>query len=96
MRNDGGETLLHKAISGMCGPGFRELNSGIKLLEKLCGGGVVDIKGMINIRNDEGGLRFTWPSRGTSTPDSWRFLHSVPGIDVNIRTGGTGRPRWIC
>ncbi|XP_028241223.1 probable aspartyl aminopeptidase [Glycine soja] len=67
LRNNSGETFLHKAVSGFNSYAFRRLDKRVELLRNMLSGKNFHVANIINVKNNEGELLFTWPSLATFT-----------------------------
>ncbi|KAI5341353.1 PREDICTED: ankyrin [Prunus dulcis] len=85
MRNNSGETFLHKAVSGFQSPAFRRLDRQIQLLKQLVCGKAFNIEDMINAKNNEGRTALHTAIIGNVHSDLVQLLMIAESIDVNAR-----------
>ncbi|XP_019166635.1 PREDICTED: serine/threonine-protein phosphatase 6 regulatory ankyrin repeat subunit B-like [Ipomoea nil] len=85
LTNDHGDTFLHMAVAGFNIPSFRRLDRQIELMKQLVSGEVVNIEGIINVRNNDGktALHVAVMDSVVQT-DLVELLMTVPSIDLNI------------
>nr|GMD98126.1 serine/threonine-protein phosphatase 6 regulatory ankyrin repeat subunit B-like [Ipomoea batatas] len=83
--NDHGDTFLHMAVAGFSIPSFRRLDRQIELMKQLVSGELVNIEGIINVRNNDGktALHVAVMDSIVQT-DLVELLMTVPSIDLNI------------
>lgn len=83
MRNNSGETFLHKAVSGFQSPAFRRLDRQIQLLKQLVCGKGFNIEDIINAKNNEGRTALHTAIIGNVHSDLVQLLMIAQSIDVN-------------
>ncbi|KAK7266894.1 hypothetical protein RIF29_19554 [Crotalaria pallida] len=84
LRNNSGETFLHKAVSGFQTPGFRRLDRQVELLRKLISGNNFNVEEIINVKNNEGRTALHMAIIGNIHTDLAQLLMTAPLINVNI------------
>ncbi|CAL0317388.1 unnamed protein product [Lupinus luteus] len=84
LRNNTGETFLHKVVSGFQTPAFRRLDRQVKLLRKLISGKNVNVEEIINVKNNDGRTALHMAIIGNIHTDVVQLLMTAPLIDVNI------------
>ncbi|KAJ6824755.1 uncharacterized protein M6B38_380185 [Iris pallida] len=84
-RNDAGNTFLHMAVAGFRTPGFRSLDRQMDLMKQLVSGTVVNIRELINLRNNEGRTALHVAVIGNVHSDLVELLMTVASIDLNVQ-----------
>ncbi|KAL0555926.1 hypothetical protein IC582_004429 [Cucumis melo] len=85
LRNNAGETFLHKAISGFQTPAFRRLDRQIDLLKNVICGKVHNMDDIINARNNDGRTALHMAAIGNVHSDLVQLLMTTRSIDLNVR-----------
>lgn len=85
LRNNAGETFLHKAISGFQTPAFRRLDRQIDLLKNVICGKVHNMDDIINARNNDGRTALHMAAIGNVHSDLVQLLMIARSIDLNVR-----------
>ncbi|XP_022989865.1 serine/threonine-protein phosphatase 6 regulatory ankyrin repeat subunit B-like [Cucurbita maxima] len=85
LRNNAGETFLHKAISGFQTPAFRRLDRQIDLLKNVICGKVLNMDDIINARNNDGRTALHMAATGNVHSDLVQLLMTARSIDLNVR-----------
>ncbi|XP_076922943.1 uncharacterized protein LOC143584903 [Bidens hawaiensis] len=85
LRNDSGETFLHKAVTGFQTPTFRRLDRQIALMKRLVGSKVFRIEETINATDNEGRTPLHLAISGNLHSDLVELLLIAGSLDVNIR-----------
>ncbi|KAI3920855.1 hypothetical protein MKW92_003057 [Papaver armeniacum] len=83
--NNCGDTFIHMAVSGFRTPGFRRLDRQTELMKQLVFGKIVNMKDVINIRNNEGRTALHTAVVGNIHGNLVELLMTIPSIDLNIR-----------
>ncbi|KAK1318846.1 hypothetical protein QJS10_CPB04g01743 [Acorus calamus] len=83
--NYNGDTFLHMAVAGFRTPGFRRLDRQMELMRQLISGKIVDIRDIINIRNNDGRTTLHMAVIGNIHSNLVELLMTVPSINLNIR-----------
>ncbi|KAI4350557.1 hypothetical protein L6164_005004 [Bauhinia variegata] len=84
LRNNSGETFLHKAVSGFQTPAFRRLDRQVELLKQLISGKNFHIGEIINAKNNEGRTALHLAIIGNIHSDLVQLLMTAPKINVNV------------
>ncbi|XP_061345455.1 uncharacterized protein LOC133291247 isoform X2 [Gastrolobium bilobum] len=84
LRNNAGETFLHKAVSGFQTPAFRRLDRQVELLRKLLSGKNFHVEDIINVKNNDGRTALHMAIIGNIHTDLVQLLMTAPLINVNI------------
>lgn len=82
--NNAGDTFLHMAVAGFRTPGFRRLDRQMELMRQLICGSIINIQGIINIRNNEGRTALHVAVIGNMHADLVELLMTARSIDLNI------------
>ncbi|XP_077229842.1 uncharacterized protein LOC143862659 [Tasmannia lanceolata] len=85
LTNSAGDTFLHMAVAGFRTPGFRRLDRQIELIKDLVCGRVINLREIINTRNNGGRTALHMAVIGNIHSNLVELLMSVPSIDLNIR-----------
>uniref|UniRef100_A0A2N9F4T7 Uncharacterized protein n=1 Tax=Fagus sylvatica TaxID=28930 RepID=A0A2N9F4T7_FAGSY len=83
LKNNSGETFLHKAVSGFQTPAFRRLDRQIELMKKLVFGKAFDMEEVINAKNNDGRTALHMAIIGNVHSDLVQFLMTARSINVN-------------
>ncbi|EXB94965.1 E3 ubiquitin-protein ligase mib1 [Morus notabilis] len=83
--NNYGDTFLHMAVAGFRAPGFRRLDRQIELMKKLLCDNIVNIKDIINVRNNDGRTALHMAVSENIHINLVELLMTVPSINLNIR-----------
>lgn len=84
LRNNAGETFLHKAVSGFQTPAFQRLDRQVELLRKLLSGKHFHVEDIINVKNNDGRTVLHMAIIGNIHTDLVQLLMTAPLINVNI------------
>lgn len=84
LRNNTGETFVHKAVSGFQTPAFRRLDRQVELLRKLLSGNHFRVEDIINVKNNDGRTALHMAIIGNIHTDLVQLLMTAPMINVNI------------
>ncbi|OIW06440.1 hypothetical protein TanjilG_05211 [Lupinus angustifolius] len=84
LRNNTGETFLHKAVSGFQTPAFRRLDRQVELLKKLISGKNFNVEEIINVMNHDNRTALHMAIIGNIHTDLVQLLMTAPLINVNI------------
>ncbi|KAK7271136.1 hypothetical protein RJT34_26784 [Clitoria ternatea] len=84
LRNNNGETFLHKAVSGFQTPAFRRLDRQVELLRKLLSGKSFHVEDIINVKNNDERTALHMAIIGNIHTDLVQLLMTAPLINVNI------------
>lgn len=84
LKNNSGETFLHKAVSGFQTAAFRRLDRQIELMKKLVYGKVFNMEDVINAKNNDGRTAFHMAIIGNVHSDLVQLLMTSPSINVNV------------
>ncbi|KAG7020124.1 Ankyrin repeat-containing protein [Cucurbita argyrosperma subsp. argyrosperma] len=84
LSNSHGDTFLHLAVAGFRTSGFRRLDRQIELMEHLIHVELMNVKEIINIRNNDGKTVLHVSVTKNVQCDLVELLMSVPSIDLNI------------
>lgn len=85
LRNNAGETFLHKAVSGFRSPAFRRLDRQVELLRKLLSRNNFHVvEDIINVKNNDGRTALHMAIIGNVHTDLVQLLMTAPSINVNI------------
>ncbi|KAI4348271.1 hypothetical protein L6164_009008 [Bauhinia variegata] len=84
LKNNTGETFLHKAVSGFQNPGFRRLDHQVELLKQLISGRNFHLGEIINVKNNEGRTALHLAVIGNIHSDLVQLLMTAPLINVNM------------
>lgn len=85
LRNNTGETFLHKAVSGFQSPSFRRLDKQVELLRQLLSDERFHIEEIINAKNNDGRTALHIATMGSNVhTDLVKLLITAPLIDVNV------------
>ncbi|XP_027358023.1 serine/threonine-protein phosphatase 6 regulatory ankyrin repeat subunit B-like isoform X2 [Abrus precatorius] len=84
LRNNTGETFLHKAVSGFQSPAFRRLDRQVELLRKLLCLKNFQVEDIINVKNNDGRTALHMAIIGNIHTDLVQLLMTAPLINVNI------------
>lgn len=85
LTNHYGDTFLHMAVSGFRSPGFQRLDKHRELMKQVVSGKIVNMKDIINVRNNDGRTALHVAVIDNIRCDVVELLMSVPSIDLNIR-----------
>ncbi|KAF2292852.1 hypothetical protein GH714_029331 [Hevea brasiliensis] len=83
--NNYGDIFLHMAVSGFRTPGFHRVDRQIELIKHLVSGKIVNIQGIINVRNNDGRTALHMAVIENIQSNLVELLMTVPTIDLNIR-----------
>ncbi|KAL5581308.1 hypothetical protein UlMin_013750 [Ulmus minor] len=84
LRNNAGETFLHKAVSGFQTPAFRRLDRQMELLRKLVSGKVFNIQEIINTKSNDQRTALHMAVIGNVHSDLVQLLMTAQSINVNV------------
>ncbi|KAG5099146.1 hypothetical protein JHK82_044198 [Glycine max] len=84
LRNNAGETFLHKAVSGFQSTSFRRLDRQVELLRQLVSGKKFHIEEVINVKNTDGRTALHIATIGKIHTDLVKLLMTAPSINVNV------------
>ncbi|GMN42677.1 hypothetical protein TIFTF001_011875 [Ficus carica] len=84
LKNNAGETFLHKAVSGFQALAFRRLDRQIDLFRQLVCGKVFNIQDIINAKNNEERTALHVAIVGNVHADLVQLLMTAKSIDVNV------------
>ncbi|XP_027353133.1 uncharacterized protein LOC113863678 isoform X2 [Abrus precatorius] len=84
LRNNTGETFLHKAVSGFQSPSFRRLDRQVELLRQLVSDENFHIEEIINVKNADGRTALHIATIGKIHTDIVKLLMTAPQINVNV------------
>lgn len=84
LKNNLGETFLHKAVSGFQTHAFRRLDRQIELMKKLVCGKIFNTEDLINVKNNDGRTALHIAIIGNVHPDLVKLLMTAPLINVNV------------
>lgn len=84
LRNNTGETFLHKAVSGFQTPAFRRLDRQVELLRNLLSGKNFHVEEIINVKNNDGRTALHMAIIGNIHTDLVQLLMTAPLINVNM------------
>ncbi|TKY59859.1 Serine/threonine-protein phosphatase 6 regulatory ankyrin repeat subunit C [Spatholobus suberectus] len=84
LANQYGDTFLHMAVVGFRSPGFCRLDKHIELMKQLTSEKIVNMKDIINVRNNDGRTALHVAVIHNIQCDVVELLMSVPSIDLNI------------
>ncbi|MCL7042059.1 hypothetical protein MKW94_007476 [Papaver nudicaule] len=84
LTNNCGNTFIHMAVSGFRSPGFRRLDRQTELMKQLVFGKIVNMKDVINIKNNEGRTALHTAVVGNIHVNLVELLMTIPSIDLNI------------
>lgn len=84
LRNNSGETFLHKAVSGFQSHAFRRLDRQVDLLRNLLSGKNFHVEDIINDKNNDGRTALHMAIIGNIHTDLVQLLMTAPCINVNI------------
>lgn len=84
LRNNTGETFLHKAVSGFQSPVFKRLDRQVNLLRKLLSDKKFHIEEIINAKNTDGRTALHIATIGNIHTDLVKLLMTAPLINVNV------------
>lgn len=85
LTNNYGDTFLHMAVAGFRTPGFRRLDRLIELMKQLVCGNIVNMQGIINVRNNDGRTALHMAVIENIQCNLVELLMTVPSIGLNIR-----------
>lgn len=85
LRNKHGDTFLHMAVAGFRSPGFRRLDRQIELMKQIVSGKTVDLRDIINVRNNDGRTALHMAVMENIQSELVELLMSVPSINLNVR-----------
>lgn len=83
--NNYGDTLLHMAVAAFRAPGFRRIDRQIELMKQLLCGDFVNIKDIINVRNNDGRTALHMAVNENIQSNLVELLMTVPSLNLNIR-----------
>ncbi|KAK7338405.1 hypothetical protein VNO77_19012 [Canavalia gladiata] len=92
LRNNAGETFLHKAVSGFQSPSFRRLDRQVELLRQLVSDKKFQIEEIINVKNMDGRTALHIATIGKIHTDLVKLLMTAPQINVNVSDGNGMTP----
>lgn len=92
LTNHYGDTFLHMAVVGFRSPGFCRLDKHTELMKQLTSEKIVNMKDIINVRNNDGRTALHVALIHNVQCDVVELLMSVPSIDLNIRDAGGMTP----
>lgn len=84
LRNNTGETFLHKAVSGFKSHAFRRLDRQVELLRNMLSGKNFHVEDIINVKNNDGRTALHMAISGNIHTDLVQLLMTAPSINVNI------------
>ncbi|XP_047181310.1 ankyrin repeat domain-containing protein 50-like [Vigna umbellata] len=84
LRNNSGETFLHKAVSGFQSHAFRRLDKQVDLLRNMLSGKNFHVGDIINDKNNDGRTALHMAIIGNIHTDLVQLLMTAPSINVNI------------
>ncbi|WVZ08947.1 hypothetical protein V8G54_022293 [Vigna mungo] len=84
MRNNGGDTFLHKAVSGFQSTSFRRLDRQVELLRQLVSCKKFHIEEVINVKNTDGRTALHIGTMGKIHIDLVKLLMTAPSVNVNV------------
>ncbi|KAE9610504.1 hypothetical protein Lal_00029806 [Lupinus albus] len=85
LTNHCGDTFLHMAVAGFRSPGFCRLDKHIELMKQLISEKIMNMKHIINIKNNDGRTALHVAVIHNIQCDIVELLMSAPSIDLNIR-----------
>ncbi|BAT84593.1 hypothetical protein LR48_Vigan03g156100 [Vigna angularis] len=83
-RNNGGDTFLHKAVSGFQSTSFRRLDRQVELLRQLVCCKKFHIEEVINVKNTDGRTALHIGTMGKIHIDLVKLLMTAPSVNVNL------------
>jgi len=84
LRNNSGESFLHKAVSGFQSHAFRRLDKQVDLLRNMLSGNNFHVGDIINDKNNDGRTVLHMAIIGNIHSDLVQLLMTAPSINVNI------------
>lgn len=90
--NNYGDTFLHMAVSGFRTSGFRRVDWQIELIKQLASGKILNIKDVINVKNNDGRTVLHLAVIENIQSDLVELLMTVPSINLNIRDADAMTP----
>ncbi|WOL05155.1 protein phosphatase 1 regulatory subunit 12A [Canna indica] len=84
LTNMAGDTFLHMAVAGFRIPGFRRLDRQMELMRQLISGSIVNMEGIINVKNNDGRTALHVAVLANVQTDLVELLMTARSIDVNI------------
>jgi hypothetical protein len=90
--NSYGDTFLHMAVSGFRTSGFRRVDWQIELIKQLASGKILNIKDVINVKNNDGRTVLHLAVIENIQSDLVELLMTVPSINLNIRDANAMTP----
>ncbi|CAK7332365.1 unnamed protein product [Dovyalis caffra] len=90
--NNYGDTFLHMAVSGFRTSGFRRMDRQTELIKQLVSGKIVNIKDVINIKNNDGRTALHLAVIENIQSNLVELLMTVPSINLNIRDADAMTP----
>ncbi|XP_027924246.1 ankyrin repeat domain-containing protein 50-like [Vigna unguiculata] len=84
LRNNSGETFLHKAVSGFQSHAFRRLDKQVDLLRNMLSGKNFHVGDIINDKSNDGRTALHMAIIGNIHSDLVQLLMTAPSINVNI------------
>lgn len=84
LKNDAGETFLHKAVSGFQTSAFRRLDRQIELMKQLVSGKAFTMEDVINVKNNDGRTALHMAIIGNVHSDLVKLLMTAQSINVNV------------
>ncbi|KAK7381014.1 hypothetical protein VNO78_33537 [Psophocarpus tetragonolobus] len=84
LRNNSGETFLHKAVSGFQSHSFRRLDKQVELLRNMLSGKNFHVEDIINAKNNDGRTALHMAIIGNIHTDLVQLLMTAPSINVNM------------
>ncbi|KAJ7970702.1 putative Ankyrin repeat-containing protein [Quillaja saponaria] len=85
LKNNAGETFIHKVVSGFQTHAFRRLDRQIELMKQLVNGKNFHIEEVVNIRNNDGRTALHMVVIGNIHSDLVQLLMTAQSINVNIQ-----------
>ncbi|XP_073007881.1 uncharacterized protein [Typha latifolia] len=85
LMNSAGDTFLHMAVAGFRTPGFRRLDRQMELMRQLISGTIVDIRSIINVRNNEGRTVLHMAVIGNVHSSLVELLMTMQSINLNVQ-----------
>ncbi|KAG5029373.1 hypothetical protein AAZX31_05G134400 [Glycine max] len=85
LTNHYGDTFLHMVVAGFRSPGFCRLDKHTELMKQLTSEKIVNMKDIINVRNNDGRTALHVAVIHNIQCDVVELLMSFPSIDLNIR-----------
>ena len=83
-RNNGGDTFLHKAVSGFQSTSFRRLDRQVEFLRQLVSCKNFHIEEVMNVKNTDGRTALHIGTMGKIHADLVKLLMTAPSVNVNV------------